>query len=86
MGFFQKIAKSYRDTVRQGEEIHRRIVLDVMSIDEALAWHEMTPGQRHKFEMSFLKEFKKNPVEFARLHPSFFPFVPDHLKDQVYGE
>jgi hypothetical protein len=53
---------------RTGEEIRRRIVLDVMTLDEAMAWHEMTPAQKHKFEVSYMRKFRANPVAFARQH------------------
>ena len=86
MGLFKKISAWWRYHQRTGEEIRRHILLDVMTIDDRLAHHEMTPAQQHRFEMSFLKEFRKDPVAFAREHPSFFPYVPEHMKDQVYGE
>jgi hypothetical protein len=84
MSLFSKLTGWWNHHQRTGEEIRRRIVLDVMTTDAAMVWHEMTPGQKHKFEMSFLREFRRDPVAFARQHPSFFPFVPEHLKDKVY--
>lgn len=86
MGLFSKLAAWWRYNQRTGEKIRRHIVLDVMSIDEALAWREMTPAQQYKFEMSFLKKFRADPVAFAREFPTFFEYVPEHLKGQVYGE
>jgi hypothetical protein len=83
MGLLRNISAWWRHHQRTGEEIHRRIILDVMTIDEAMAHHEMTPGQRHKFEMSFLRKFRADPVEFARKFPTFFDYVPEHLKDHV---
>jgi hypothetical protein len=81
---FSKLSAWWRHHQRTGEEIRRRIVLDVMTLDEAMAWHEMTPGQKHKFEVSYMRTFRANPVAFARQHPTFFPYVPEHLKDKGY--
>jgi hypothetical protein len=85
MGLFSKVSAWWRYHQRTGEEIRRHILNDVMSFDECWAWQNMTPAQKHKFEMSFLKKFRKDPVAFARAYPTFYPYVPEHLKSKVYG-